>query len=107
MLAYNGKFIEGKIHPYGIADIDSKQYSVENQRQQHGQMGVAPGHDYKDEDGQDNISGNILERIVDGVIFLSEEIAQYHTDSIGDETSPSTSPIAEVRYEDDIEDDEH
>ena len=65
----------------------------------------------KDESRQDDchhdIDQDVLHRIGDGVLALSDKITQHHRRTITGHAAPGTCPVAELRNEEDVDGEEH
>ena len=70
---------------------------------------MAVGHDHEPEenDRYEGVDGDVLQWIVDGVVFLSHEIGDDHCCAIASKSCPGARHVAVARHEDKVHGNEH
>src|SRR5574344_886009 len=70
-------------------------------------MNVGAGHTYIQDHGQTNVHYDVLEGVLDRVLFLTDYVGQDHRGSVAGETGPGAGHITELRDEHNIHSEQH
>src|SRR3712207_6558933 len=107
ILAHDGQAAQGKISLHDVAHEDQDKRRIEGHGGQRAKRLVAPIHSEEKNHRQNYVKRDVLQRIINGIILLSEQVTGHHTDTIGRKSGPSTSHVTESGDENHVDKDKH